>query len=481
MTCSGAGGRCSPASGGFTVASTACALAVSPNLLIVSRVVQGAFGAVMLPQGFGLVRDLFPPAEMKKAWTVFGPVMGLSAVLGPIVGGALIHADLFGTGWRMIFLVNVPIGAAVIIVGARYLPAVPPAVRSARLDLVGVALAATGTFMLIFPLVQGRELGWPLWTEALLACSVPVIVVFAVHQVRRGRSGAVPLVETGVFSRRSYASGVLFAIVFTAAIGGTMLTLGVFMQVGLGYSPLRTSLSMAPWALGAMAGSAVSGGTMSRLGRRLLHVGLGCMAGGLLILYLVLRAYGTGVHSVDFAGPLLLAGAGMGTIFVPLFDIILGEVADHEVGSATSALQAMQQLGRSLGVAVLGTLFFGLLGAQAHHGFDTVAAPGLRAALTSAGVPAADLDAIVSGVRACVADRESETNPDAVPPSCAKVPSASPAVGRAVAEAGLRAHRADAVDAARATSLVTVLLIACAFALGFLLPRHARGAPPLPA
>ncbi len=455
---------------GFTVASTACALAVSPEMLIVSRVLQGAFGAVMLPQGFGIIRDLFPPAEMKKAWAAFGPVMGLSAVLGPVLGGVLIDADLLGTGWRMIFLVNVPIGVFALVVGGRFVPAVAPSVRSARLDPPGVALAAAGTFMLIFPLVQGRELGWPLWTTALLVCSVPTLALFAWHQVRRARTGATPLIETSVFRRRSYASGVLFAIVFTCAMGGTMLTLGVFMQVGLGYTPLRAGLTTAPWALGAMVGSGVSAATMARLGRRLLHIGLAGMAAGLVILYVVLRHAGIGVGSADFVTPLLIGGAGMGMIFVPLFDIILGDVADHEVGSATSALQAIQQLGMALGVAAIGTLFFGLLGARAEHTFDTAAASRLSASMP--GTPAAERDRIVAAVHTCVHDRESEKNPDVVPASCAAVP-----LTPAVREAGLRTHRGDSLEAAEITALATVGLIVLAFGLGFLLPKKPRLQP----
>ncbi|MFC4588367.1 MFS transporter [Sphaerisporangium corydalis] len=461
--------------GGFTVASMLCAAALSPEMLLLSRVLQGAFGAVMLPQGFGLIRDLFPPAEMQKPYTAFGPIMGLSAVLGPIVGGALIHADLFGTGWRMIFLVNAPIGLFALVIGARFLPVTPPAVRSARLDAVGVVLAAAGTFTLIFPLVQGRELGWPVWILAMLACSVPILGLFAAYQVRRKRSGGVPLIEPAVFTRRPYVSGVLFATVFMGAMGGTMLTLGVFMQVGLGYSPLRASLTTLPWAAGAFIGSGISGALMGKLGRTLLHIGTVGMALGMAALYVVLRTSGTGIGSTDFIVPLLIGGIGMGMIFVPLFDIILGGVADHEVGSASSALQAIQQLGMSLGIAVIGTIFFGLLGTQAGHNFDTAAAPRLRAELTAAGVPAQAQGPIVAGVRACVHDRETEENPDATPPSCAagSLPTA-PAVGAAVTAAGRETHMRDSLGAAETTALVTIALIVLTFGLGFLLPKHAR-------
>lgn len=144
---------------GFTVTSLLCAAAVTPEMLVGSRVLQGAFGAMMLPQGFGLIRDLFPPAEMGKAFAIFGPLMGLGAVLGPIVGGTLLDANVFGTGWRMLFLVNLPVGIAALVLAARHLPSVAPSAAGSRLDLPAVAYAGIGMFLLIFPLVQGNELG----------------------------------------------------------------------------------------------------------------------------------------------------------------------------------------------------------------------------------------------------------------------------------------------------------------------------------
>jgi EmrB/QacA subfamily drug resistance transporter len=342
--------------GGFAVASLSCAVAATPGMLITCRVLQGAFSAVMIPQGFGLIRDLFPPNEMAKAWGVFGPVMGLSAMLGPVIGGGL--ADL--AGWRAIFLINLPVAAFAFTVAAKFLPATQATTR-AKLDLGGVALAAVGTFMLIYPLVQGRELGWPAWTLVMLVAAVAVLVAFGRHQVSRKRAGRSQLIETSVFARRSYVSGVLFAVIFFAAMGG-MFIVGVFLQLGLGYSPIGASLTMAPWAFGAMAGSAVGGTLMHKLGRRILHLGLALMGAGVAGLYLVYAAAGTGIDGWDFVVPNVIGGLGMGMIFVPLFDIVLGDVADHEVGSASGALGSFEQLGISLGVAVIGTVFFSLLG-----------------------------------------------------------------------------------------------------------------------
>ncbi|WP_242906419.1 MFS transporter [Actinomadura terrae] len=346
---------------GFLVASAACAFAWSPASLIGFRVVQGLFAAVMIPQCFGLIRDLFGARDMGKAFALFGPAIGLATILGPVVAGVLVDADLFGTGWRAIFLLNLPVGAYALVVGARVLPAPAGTDRSGGMDVTGMLLGGAGMSMLVYPLVQGRELGWPAWSLALLAGSLPVLALFAAHQRRRGTAGRVPLLRLSVFANRSYSSGVLFVVVFFGLIAGFSLAAGLFLQLGLGYTPLRASLAMASWAVGAFVGSAFGSMAMNSLGRRVLHLGLTLMAAGLASLYAVFEAAGTGLTAWHLAAPLLLFGAGMGMIFVPLFDIIVADIADHEVGSASAALESIQQLGASLGIAVLGTVFFDVM------------------------------------------------------------------------------------------------------------------------
>ncbi len=348
---------------GFVISSVACAFAVSPEMLVTSRVAQGLFGAMMIPQGFGLIRDMFPPAEIGKAFGAFGPIIGLATIVGPIVAGVLVDANIWGTGWRMIFLINVPLGAFAMGVGAKVLPGGRPG-GTTRLDVVGTLIAGVAMFMLIFPLVQGRELGWPAWSLALIAGSVPVFAVFAVYQLRRKRNGGTPLVEPSVFGKRSYTSGTVFVVVFFGAVVGFGLALGMFLQLGQGFTPVHASLTMAAFAVGAFLGTGFGATQMAKLGRTILHIGLATMTVGLTALLGVLAWAGTGVSDWAMVAPLLVYGAGMGMIFVPLFDIIMGDVEDHEVGSAAGALESIQQLGASLGIAVLGTVFFGKIGAH---------------------------------------------------------------------------------------------------------------------
>jgi MFS family permease len=369
---------------GFVAASAACAAAGTAGELIAARAAQGLMGAIMLPQVFGLIRDLFEAHEMSKAFGVYGPVMGLSAMLGPIASGGLISADLFGASWRMIFLVNVPVGVAALALGARLLPTglvVPGSgtdsasradsgaggPRRGRLDLPGAALAGVAMFGLVFPLAQGHSLGWPAWLFGMLAASAGVLAGFAWYQLRRQRAGRDPLVLPSIFGHRPYSAGIVFSIVFVGSLGGIVMIFNVFLQNGLGFTPWHSALTTAPWAAGAFVGSAVGGIAMTRLGRRVLQAGLVVEAAGLLAIYAVLRGAGGGVSTADLLAPMVVGGIGMGMVFVPLFDIVMAGVRPQEMGSASGVLQTVNSLGMSLGIAGIGAIFFALVGGHGAH------------------------------------------------------------------------------------------------------------------
>jgi MFS family permease len=195
----------------FVAASTACAFAVSPEMLIACRLAQGAAAALLIPQGLGIIRDIFAPAERGSALALFGPVIGLSAVLGPIIGGALIAANAFGSTWRLIFFINLPLGLIAAIGAARLMPE-SHAPRRPDLDLVGTALTAVGMGLLVYPLIQGREAGWPAWTYFMVAGSVAAFGLMVAWSRRVRRNGRDPLIEASIFRhahtkpRRSMAS-----------------------------------------------------------------------------------------------------------------------------------------------------------------------------------------------------------------------------------------------------------------------------------
>ncbi|MFJ8039874.1 MFS transporter [Kitasatospora sp. NPDC096147] len=347
---------------GFTLASAACAAATDPGLLIAGRAVQGGFAALLIPQGLGLIRAMFPPKEQGAAFGLFAPVLGLSSVLGPTLGGLLVDADWWGTGWRLVFLVNLPLGVVAVLAGSRLLPAnrLTRAEETVRLDLPGAALTGLASVLLVYPLVQGREADWPLWTYLSMAAAVPVLLLFARTQRSVRQRGGSPLVEPSLFRRRAFTGALATGVVFFGAFAGLMLVLTLHLQLGLGWTPVHAGLTMIPLSLGLVAGAVLSGGVLApKYGRRVLHGGLLTAALGALALWLTVLAGGSGLTTWQLLPALVLEGFGLGLIMAPFFDIALAGVEEHEVGSASGVLNAVQQLGGSIGVAVLGTAFFG--------------------------------------------------------------------------------------------------------------------------
>jgi EmrB/QacA subfamily drug resistance transporter len=343
---------------GFVAASLMCALAQSPEVLIGARVLQGLFGAVMLPQGLGIIKEVFPPKEIGAAFGAFGPVMGLSAVGGPILAGYLVDADILGTGWRMIFLINLPLGLLALLGAAKFLPATRLG-KALRVDLPGVLIFSIAAAMLVYPLVQGRELGWPTWTFALMAGSMLVFLLFAWYEARRHRRGGDPLVVPSLFRKRAFTGGLIVGLAFFSAMIGLSLVFNLYIQIGLHYSPFKAGLSGTPQAVGMVIGFvAANAGLMEKLGRRLMHTGLAIMTVGVIVFALTLNAAGIGVTPWQLAPALAVCGLGMGLLMAPFFNTVLAGVEPHETGSASGALTAIQQLGGALGIAILGTLFF---------------------------------------------------------------------------------------------------------------------------
>ncbi len=352
--------------GGFVVSSSLCALAPSAGLLIAARALQGTTAALMVPQGFGLMRELFGDEGQQKAFGIFGPIMGLAAIAGPLAGGSLIAVNLLGLGWRAIFLVNAPVGLIALAGGLRHLPDDPPSTPGARLDLPSVALAAAGGFALVYPLIEGRQDGWPAWSFAVLAGGLAIVAAFALRQGARVRRGHSPLIVPTILKRRGYVAGLVVALGFLGGMGGITLALNVMYQAGLGFTPLDSALAAVAIPVLAIAGSISSSILLPKLGRTTMHIGTGVMATGLGLTVLVLHDAGAGLSAWDTAGPLVVVGFGMGMVFVPMFDVILAGVEPHELGSASGLLESVQQLAMSLGLAAVGTVLFDEVGGR--HG-----------------------------------------------------------------------------------------------------------------
>lgn len=351
---------------GFTAASTVCAFAPTTTILIGARLAQGLFGAMMIPQGLGILREVFPAEELPKAFGLFGPVMGSAAMLGPIIGGALIALNLFGSGWRMVFLINLPIGVLAVCGAAALLPRNQGRRHAQELDLGGALLAGVAALAIVYPLIEGHQLGWPAWTYASIAAGLGLFGLFARHLQRRKRAGRDPLIEPSIFTHRGYTAGALVLMLYFAGMVGSMLTLTLFLQVGEGFSAIHAGLTMAPFALGTAITAPLAAQKMGAIGgRRLIQIGGLVSLVGYAAVAVIVASAGH-VSSWGVVGPLLVIGMGMGLFVVPVFDTIISAVSDAETGSASGVLNAIQQLGGAIGVAVLGTVFFTVLG---HQGF----------------------------------------------------------------------------------------------------------------
>jgi EmrB/QacA subfamily drug resistance transporter len=340
-------------SAGFTLMSAACALAPSPAVLIAFRVLQGSFGALMIPQGFGMLKEVFDEEEMTKVFGAFGPMMGLSILAAPILAGALVEANLWGIGWRLVFLINVPIGIIAFVGALRVLPRTV-AHPGVRLDTIGMVLIGCALTAIIYPLIQGRADGWPAWTFVSLAVGAALLSGFALWERHRRID---PLIEPGLLANRTYTSGILVALAFFGAFGGLLLCVSLFAQLGEHFSPVHAGLTLMAMVVGMIAGMGAGFALVGRLGRHLLHFGVVIVAAGTMVLALTV----TGAHAVstlDLAPGLFMIGLGAGASIGQLFDFILAGVGMDEVGSASGVLEAVQQLSSALGVAVLGTIFF---------------------------------------------------------------------------------------------------------------------------
>jgi len=340
----------------FTLSSMLCGLAGNAAQLVLARVLQGATAALMAPQVMAIVQILYSPTERIGRLAFFGLLGGLAAIAGPIAGGMLIKADLFDLGWRMIFLVNLPIGALGLLAGWRYLPRERPLVRQ-KLDLAGIALLAAILLMVLIPLIDGRERGWPAWSFAAMAMAIPVAALLCAQQARRQRRTGDALMAPSLLRNRGYTLALLAALCFAAATGGFFMPLMLTLQQGLGFSAFEAALLHIPFAGGVMIGIAALGRRfLPRFGKYVVIVGAAVMAAAVLCLPAALGRSSGEVAAM--LACLLFAGLGMGMVSGPLAPLALARVDKAYAGMASGAFKSTQQIGGALGAALIGALFF---------------------------------------------------------------------------------------------------------------------------
>lgn len=471
---------------GFTLASLLSGLAWNIEILIVARLVQGGMAALMVPQVMSLMQIMYPPHERTQVMGLFGALGGLAASLGPILGGILIEANLFNLDWRPIFLINIPIGIFAFVMAIRFLPD-GKSPHPLKLDIPGTLLIITALLLLIFPLIEGRDYDWANWTFLMMALSVPVFFIFGWWQVKKEKLDGSPLVIPGLFKFRSFWLGLTINVVFESALLGFFLTFTLMLQIGIGYDVLKAALTGIPTAVGITLSIALLGPKLiNSLGRYTVSIGTIVMISGLFTLGWLINRFGMDMEPWYFIPGLLLVGSGMGLIMAPIFAVVLNDVNPKDAGSASGTLNALQQVGGAIGIALIGVIFFGQLSANAGSSFDKVA-PSIQQQLTEVGIPDEAQSAIINGARSCFVDRSQQKDSSQTPQSCQDLQTMGQAqaqnpqqaavmqkVGDIVTDAAVSANEKNFNQAFDAGLKYEAFLCLVVLALSFFLPRQIK-------
>lgn len=341
--------------GGFTASSLLCGLAATPDHLIAARALQGVTGAMMAPQVMTMIQLLYDPVERigRIAW--FGVVGGLSAIVGPLLGGVLIALNLFGLGWRAVFLLNVPIGLLAVLAGIALLPRAERH-PDRRIDLVGTVLFGAGLFAFLFPMIQEKRHGFDAAMVVWWLAALGLAGAGLIHQRRRQRKGQATVIEPGMFANDTFRLGVLISLGFSAANTGFLFVFAYALQRDLGFSALQTGLLHVPFSAGVMFAMAfLVRRFLAQYGRLVLIVGAIIMGAGCMGI-LGWMALGA-VRPVLLIPVLLLAGVGMGLVSGPLGAVSVARVERQQAGSASGIIKTVQQMGGALGIALVGSAY----------------------------------------------------------------------------------------------------------------------------
>ena len=345
----------------FTVASLVCGLAADDMQLISARAVQGLAGGMFFTPITALIQLMFGDRKRARAFAMMGATIGFSVALGPLVGGLIIAASGGDAGWRLVFDVNVPLGALAVVAAVVLLPAGAENTQSGA-DWPGLVLLSGALVALLTPLIQGQQEGWPLWTYASMAGAIALLVVFALRERRVEKAGGNPLVPPRLFAHASFTGGVVLALVYFAAFTSIFFTIALLWQVGLGHTALQSGLVVTPFAIGLIGGASQSDALAARFGRTVLVAGVGMVAVGITAVWLLLALTpSTGYSGWQLAAPLLLAGVGSGLFISPNVGFIVATVAPEDAGAGSGVVGTAQRVGSAIGIAIIGTVLFGTL------------------------------------------------------------------------------------------------------------------------
>ncbi|MBY5768546.1 MFS transporter [Rhizobium leguminosarum] len=342
----------------FALGSLLCALAPSPWLLIGSRVIQGVGAALMMPQVYASVRLLFDGDARRRAFAIMGAVQGVAGAASQVIGGYLIAINLGDLGWRLVFLVNLPVALYALVAGRWMIVETKEALPS-KLDIRGAALGALALTLVLFPLMVGREHNWPWWAIVGPLVSLPLFAYFAWYEVQLTRRGGVPVIDISLFKRNGFTLGIITAFLFFSTISSFSLSLTLFLQVGLGRTALEAGTIFVPSTVAFFVGSLLSEAVAKKTGHWAVFLGMLIYAIGLIVSVAV--GFDTGNDSFMLSLSLILNGLGQG-IVIPLFlNLILSTVSNSEAGMASGACSTMQTAGAAFGITIVGIILFSVL------------------------------------------------------------------------------------------------------------------------
>jgi EmrB/QacA subfamily drug resistance transporter len=353
----------------FTLASAGCGVSGTPTQLVIARLVQGVAAALLMPNVLSIIGVLYGGTDRVRALSIYGSVMGLAAVGGQLIGGALIAANPAGLGWRSCFLINLPVGVGALLLAPRLVPESRQQTR-ARLDARGTALATASLTAIILPLVDGRQHGWPTWTWISIATAFALLALFATQQRRLAQRGGTPLLDVHLFRDRSFGAGLITQLCFWAGQASFFVVLALYLQNGRGLHPLAAGLVFTILAVAYVAASSVAPGLAARHGRGVVATGALALASGHALLLAAVVDIGVSGSLVALTPGLVLVGAGMGLVLAPLAGIILQSLEPDRAGAASGMLTTMQNVGNTLGVGITGVIFFGALHAGYARAFE---------------------------------------------------------------------------------------------------------------
>lgn len=342
----------------FTGASLLCGLATSIVVLIFARILQGLAAAVMFPQVLSIIRvSAANEGDRGRAFSAFGVALGLSAIAGQLIGGLLVSADLAGTSWRPVFLINVPFGVVVCLAAARLIPE-SRSEGAARLDLSGAFLCTVGLALILYPLVEGRHAGWPSWTLYSAMTAICVLAFFVADQRSKSRRGVSPLMEAALFASSAFSSGFVIAFLFHSTVVAFGFTLALFLQLGLAYSPFEAALMVVPTGVAFLAASIIANRLLAKFGPFVVMLSGGTIAASSYGACAVIALAQQSPNGWSLVPALAAAGLGQGLFLPPLLNAVLASAPKAQAGSASGLIATAQQVGGAFGVAIVGILYF---------------------------------------------------------------------------------------------------------------------------